>query len=134
VSLNVSCGASSVPDRDFIATLLALTFIPLSAFTAREIFPSLKPPKYRPILFLAVGVSFFCFGILGAYALRPFLESGVVQFRAKRLGEIYADSFSQPVEFWLVVLLLYGLSVFVSGIGLAGCYLVLNNQQKTNAI
>lgn len=110
--------------------LLAIAFIPLAAVAARRIFPTLKPPSRRPVLFFFLGAVLFLFGILGGYSLRPFLQSGVVQFTSRRLGEVYASSSLKPFEYWLVILALYSLAVFVSSVGLAGLGLSFRKAHK----
>jgi hypothetical protein len=100
--------------------LLAIAFIPLAAVAARRIFPTLKPPSHRPVLFFLFGALLLLFGVIGGYALRPFLQSGVVQFTSRRLGDVYANSSQQPLEYWVVILALYGLAILVSAVGLAG--------------
>lgn len=110
--------------------LLAIAFIPLAAIAARRVHPTLKPPSHRPVLFFFLGAFLLLFGALGGYALRPFLQSGVVQFTSRRLGEIYASSSLQPLEYWLVILTLYGLAVLVSSVGLAGLGLSFRKARK----
>ena len=105
--------------------LLTIAFIPLAAIAARQIFPALKPPNHRPVLFFFFGALLFLFGVLGGYALRSFLQSGVVHFTSRHLGEIHASSSQQPLEYWAVILALYGVAIFVSAVGLAGLGLSL---------
>lgn len=100
--------------------LLTIAFFPLAVVAARLIFPTLKPKRHRPVLFFFLGALVFLFGILGGYALRFFLQSGVVRFTSRRLGEIYANASQQPLEYWVVFLILYGSVIFISGLGLAG--------------
>lgn len=117
---------------EFMAELLlTIAFIPLAVVAARRIFPTLKPPSHRPVLFFSVGVFLLLFGVLGGYALRAFLQSGVVLFASRHLGEIRASSSQQPIEFWAVILGLYGVAVLVSAVGLAGLglsFLKVRNQ------
>lgn len=108
-----------------VELLLTIAFIPLAVVAASRIFPILKPPSHRPVLFFFIGALLLMFGVLGGYALRAFLQSGVVHFTSRRLGEIYANASQQPIEYWAVVLTLYGVAILVSAVGLAGLGLSL---------
>jgi hypothetical protein len=103
-----------------VVEVLALAFIPLAIAVAKWMLPSLRPQNCRPAMFAVFGAFLFLFGVLGAYSLKGFIETGVVSFTNRRLGIVFVDVIQQPAEYWLVVLFLYGIAVFVSGVGLAG--------------
>ena len=100
--------------------LLATAFFPLAFMQARLMLPSFRPPKHRPAAFIAGGVFALTLGTLSAYALRSTIQSGVFHHSSRRFGEFHAEISHQPFEFWCLVLIMYGIGVFLSGIGLAG--------------
>lgn len=100
--------------------LMTIAFLPLAAVVGTCIFRILRPPKHRPLIFFAGGSFMLLFGALFGFALRPALQSGVVHFTSRRLGEIHAASAHEPLEYWATVLMLYIIAVFLAGFGFAG--------------
>ena len=107
---------------------LAVVFVPLALVVARQLLPSLRPPKHRPLLFISGGGLLLMFGLLAIYTLRPAIESGVVHFTSRAFGELNASIAHQPYEYWLIVLLIYACGVFLAGFGLAGFGLCFRTQ------
>ena len=101
-------------------TVLALAFIPLSALAAKKIFPFLKPPEHRPFVFFISGLLLFLVGAGIVYLLHEELQSGILDFKSRRYGDIYADALVQPFKYWFIVLFFYATAVITSGTGLAG--------------
>lgn len=112
------------------ATLLGLVFLPLAVLVATRVDRSLKPPRHRPLAFVFGGVLLLAFGLLGAYALRPFLQSGVVRFTSRHLGQVYIDAAQDPLAYWAAILSLYGLAVLVAAVGLAGLGLAFRGRRR----
>ena len=103
----------------FAAIAFAVAFFPLALLVARIILPKLRPPRYRPFLFV-MGSLFYALIALGSgWSLYIALNLSVVQFRSRLFGVFYADS-SQPLEYWSLLLLIYGLCIFFAGLGFAG--------------
>ncbi len=100
--------------------VLAVAFAPLAVVSARRIFPSLRPPRHRPFLFCISGALMLLFGAMSGLVTYAYLKSGIVHFTSRLFGEIHADASEQPIEYWAVILALYGIAVFLSGFGLAG--------------
>lgn len=111
-------------DLTLLGKILFASFVPLALIAAKLIFPTLKPPKNSPSLFVLSGTFFFLFGVLVLYAMDAFLESGTVKFSGRWLREIHANYASQPIEYCLTIVALYLVAVFLSGVGLAGLSLV----------
>lgn len=103
----------------FATTAFAIALPPLAFIAAKAIRPTLKPPRYRPFLFVIGGLFFELLALMTGWSLHLVLDRGVVQFRSRLLGAFYADS-SQPAEYWLLVSLIYGMCILFAGLGLAG--------------
>lgn len=99
---------------------LAVAFFPLALAVALRLLPVFRPPKHRPVAFAALGVFILLFGTLSAYALRSPLESGVFHHSSRYFGELYAEVTHQLFWYWFLVLTMYGIGVFIAGLGLAG--------------
>ena len=101
------------------AITFAIAFVPLALLVARLLLSKLRPPRYRPFLFV-LGSLFYALIALGSgWTLYLALNLPVIQFRSRLFGAFYADS-SQPIEYWSLLLLMYGICVFFAGLSLAG--------------
>ncbi|MCC4595788.1 hypothetical protein NRY95_01555 [Xanthomonas campestris pv. phormiicola] len=97
-----------------------IAFLVLSILVAVPIARTLRPPKHSPLIFATGGSFMFLLGTMGGWALRQDLQSGYVHFNGRLLGEVHAVSMQQPLKYWMIVLMLYALSVSIAGFGLAG--------------
>ncbi|MCD9008146.1 hypothetical protein LDO31_18275 [Luteimonas sp. XNQY3] len=113
------------------ALALSVAFLPLAIFVAARIYPTLNPPKYRPLAFLLGGMLFLLFGVFAGYALHGNIRSGVIHFSSRYFGVIHADLHGQPWQFWATALGLYTVAVFLAGTGFAGIGLCFGNR-RTN--
>jgi len=103
----------------FPALVLAAAFFPLAVAVALRLYPSLRPPKHRPVTFVVGGVFLLSLGALAAYTLRSTMESGVFHLSSRRFGVFHAEASHQTFEYWALVLTFYGICVFLSGVGVA---------------
>lgn len=110
--------------------VLAISFVPLVIVSARRIFPSLRPPRHRPFLFCVGGALMLLFGAMSGLVVCTYLQSGIAHFTSRGFGEIHADSSEQAIEYWAVVLTLYGIAVFLSGFGIAGFSLCFRKSSR----
>ena len=104
-----------------IATVtFAIAFIPLAVIAAKKIYPMANPPGDRPFLLFLAGMLLFIIGAVIAYSQLTWLDTGILDFKFRRSGRIYADSSVQPIKFWFVVLAFYTSAVLTSGVGFVG--------------
>ena len=101
------------------ALLLTIAFFPFALLAAWHVYPSLKPPKHKPLLFIFGGAFMSLFGLVAGGALRRNLKSGIIDFTSRSFGEIYATSAGEPVMYWTVAIILYSSAVFLTALGLA---------------
>jgi len=104
-----------------IATVtFAIAFIPLAVITARKIYSLSNPSSDNPFLLFLAGMLLFIIGAVIAYSQLSWLDTGILDFKFRRSGHIYADSSVQPIKFWFVVLAFYASAVLTSGVGFVG--------------
>jgi hypothetical protein len=110
--------------------ILYISFVPLAAIAAKLIFPTLKPPKNSPFVFVLSGTFFLLFGVLVLYAIHVFLESGMVKLSGRWLREIHPTYANQPIEYCVTIVALYLVAVLLSGVGVAGVSLVFSRSRR----
>jgi hypothetical protein len=113
------------------ALIFSIAFLPLSLFAATRIYPTLKPPKHRPFIFILSGTFMFAFGLFLGLTLREDLILGVIHFTSRYFGEIYAASHNQPLTYWAIALTLYIVAILFSGLGLAGYGLCFSGRRPS---
>jgi len=99
------------------AVLLGFLFPPL-ALLFGALFLHLFDARLRQVP-LGTGAACLLVGAVGAWAVIGDVASGVVHFRAPRLGTIEASAARSPWVFWDEIALLYALSLGVSAFGVA---------------
>ena len=102
------------------AATFAIAFIPLAVVAARKLYPRSNPATDNPLVLLVGGLFLFAIGAVVAYSQLSWLDAGILDFKFRRSGHIYADVATEPVEFWFVILVFYAGAVLTSGAGLVG--------------
>jgi hypothetical protein len=98
----------------------AIAFIPLAVITAKKIYRRSNPSTDSPFVLFLGGMFLFAIGAVVAYSQLAWLDSGILDFKFRRSGHIYADSSVEPIEFWFVILVFYAGAVLTSSVGLVG--------------
>ena len=98
----------------------AIAFIPLAVIVAKKIYPRSNPSTDNPFVLFFGGMFLFSIGAVIAYSQLAWLDTGILDFKFRRSGHIYADSSVQPIKFWFVILVFYAGAVLTSDAGFVG--------------
>lgn len=106
------------------ASRLAISFL----YTWRLAYLAVRRSGRGPVMLAIGGIVLVGFSFVQARMTAVCITDGIVDFRSRRFGHVFASRDLVPVEFWLLIAAMHGAALLLASCGAASFAVCWNNR------